>query len=84
MKIDPRYVMGNRLRRWSIKVLFKERDLLLSSINPFPTSVHNLNSSFLTRLLGYFQSPFSDSTAHSALLYFSLFLYCVYSTLTIV
>jgi hypothetical protein len=60
MKIDPRYVMGNRPRRWSMKVSFKERDLLLFSINPLPVSVYNgfipsfnfLYDSFLSERLG--------------------------------
>jgi hypothetical protein len=56
-----------------MKVLFKERDLLLFSVNPLPVSVYNLNSSFPTRLPGYFQSLFFDSTAHCTPLYFSLF-----------
>jgi hypothetical protein len=42
--------MGNRPWRWSMKVSFKERDLLLFSINPLPASVHNLHSSFPTRI----------------------------------
>jgi hypothetical protein len=83
MKIDPRYVMGNCPQRWSMKVLFKERGLLLFSINTLPASVYNLNSSFPTRLPGYFQFLFSDHTAQSTLFYFYLFLYCAYFTLTI-
>ena len=67
MKIDPRYVMGNRPRR--------ERDLLLFSINPLPVSVYNLNSSFPTRLPGYFQSLFQTIPHIPRHFYFSLFLY---------
>jgi hypothetical protein len=63
MKIVLRCVMGNHLWRWSVKVSFKERDLLLFSINLLYTSVYSLNSSFPSQLLGYFQSPFSDNTA---------------------
>jgi hypothetical protein len=81
MKIDPRYVMGNRPRRWcGAWRSYSRRDLLLFSINRLPVSVYNLNSSFSTRLSGYFQSLFSENTVYSTPLYFSLFLY---STITL-
>jgi len=44
-----------------MKASFKERDLLMFSINPLFASVYNLNSSYPTRLPSYFQFPFSDN-----------------------
>jgi hypothetical protein len=80
MKTDPHYVMGNRPQRWSMKVSFKERDLLLFPINPLPVSVRNLNSSFPTRLPDYFQSCFFRQyrTFHVTLFLFISLLYSHY------
>jgi hypothetical protein len=57
-----------------MKVSFKEWDLLLFPINLLSISVHNLNSSYLTRLLDYFLFQILPHIPHH---FISLYFYYV-------